>query len=148
MRELAKWEKRTHYIYCVHFATALCLRAFLVSSFEGSRVVKLTFIIFMIMVLSLVSDSMDKNRAYIRQTSVLTLFSIDFINKAIFLYFISDWVWTLSNSEVFYLFCLYSNTFVMTPFIPSAMLKNPFVAFFNTRVYYVNVKGSYLVLLE
>ena len=49
----------------------------------------------------------------------------------------------ISNAEVFHLFYLYTNTFVMTPFRPSAMLKKPP---FNTRVYYVNVKGSYLVL--
>ena len=33
-------EKRTHYIYCVHFVAALCLRAFLVSSCYDSRVIK------------------------------------------------------------------------------------------------------------
>ena len=32
-------EKRTHYIYCVYFAMALCLRAFLVSSSKDSRVI-------------------------------------------------------------------------------------------------------------
>ena len=35
------------------------------------------------------------------------------------------------NTEVFYLFYLYSNTFVMTPFIPSTILKNPLTTIHN-----------------
>ena len=82
MRELAKWEKRTHYIYCVHFAMALCLRAFLVSPYKGSRVAKLIFIILLKMVLSLIIYSMDSSSAYIRH--IFTLSLIHYKNEVIF----------------------------------------------------------------
>ena len=143
MREFALKKRGTDNISCVYFVASLCLCAFSCFSFLPGVVTRIRKL-----------NQNDLNTIYIvlviifrnMQCAIVRIRHLGiywFIIRILLLpstYKQQPHKFSTSNAEVFHLFCTYTNTFVMTPFIPSRMLKKPP---FNTVVYDINVKGSH-----